>query len=238
MNDYMNNLKKSIIDYANSDKEYGWLEIEHEGKVYKFPKRAVIHAVFGNSYAIAKLMPEYEPFSDIDLKMINDNMFHSDAWIGAGLDIEKAYDYDIPEREVWHKATFEIEKEFKSLCDFDFTILANGIKETHFNASVYDFEPLKENQWSSTHIDCADKPKDNHGQLRCIVIPHAGIEYDLAARNADMIITEAGGKLSHLSTVSREKGKLIIRIDDACEKFPRFTRFWINLDELRLSLSV
>jgi len=237
--DYIDELKFNITNYANNDEECGWFVIEHEGETFSFPKRAIMWAVFGNSNAISKLLPEYEAFSDYGLKMQGDNVFHTDCWLGAGFDIEDAYEHNTKESQAWVNAMYQIEHSFEDLLSFDFIILANELKtkENLMNARVYQYDkPLGKNSWSSTHIDCADKPSENHGQLRCIVIPNASVEYDLAVRNADIIITETGGKLSHLATVSREKGKLMIRMDDAVERFPNFTKFWINLDDLSLEL--
>jgi hypothetical protein len=66
------------------------------------------------------------------------------------------------------------------------------------------------------------------------VIPNASIQYDLAARNADVIITEVGGSLAHLAIVSREKGKILLRVDNAVERFPYWTKLRVDLDTLKL----
>ena len=71
--------------------------------------------------------------------------------------------------------------------------------------------------------------------LKAICLPSAGIEYDLLAQNADVIITEIGGPLVHLATVSREKGKLLIRVDNACEKFKPFSLLNLDLGEMTLA---
>jgi len=227
-------LRQEIITYADKDSEHGWLVIRHEGKQHKFTKRALIHNVFEKMAPLQDLLPEYTPFSPPGLKLQMDDRYHSDVWLGAGFDLDDVYD-DSDDKDAYYEAIIAIEDEFHKITEFDFTILANGMDMDHIRCAVFEFDPpLKKDSWSNTHVDSADKPNTDFDDRRCIVIPHAGIEYDLPARNADVIITEQGGKLSHLSTVSREKGKLLIRMDNAIERFPIFSRFTIDLEKLTL----
>lgn len=70
-----------------------------------------------------------------------------------------------------------------------------------------------------------------------IGLPHAGMEYDLLTSNADIIITEVGGKLAHLSKVAGERQQALIKIPNACKRFPTFTKMSFNFYQLKLSLS-
>ena len=229
-------LRAAIIEFADNDTEYGWTTVYSEGKNYRFPKRALMHHVFRKMKPVQDMLPEYEAFSPYGCKMGGDDPFHTDCWLGAGFDIETAYDYGTPEHDAYHEASWAIEREMKKKFTFDFVVLADGLTSnidlSYLNFNVFQYDgPLKENVWSSTHIDCADPPEDEWGPYRAVCIPHAGIEYDLACRNADVIITEKGGPLAHLSTVSRERGKLLIRVDNAIERFPFYSRLRIDLDD-------
>lgn len=231
-------LRQQIVEFADNDGEYGWLPV---GK-FRFPKRALIHHVFGNMPPLKDLLPSYTAFSPVGLKLPLDNQFHSDLWIGAGFDLSDTYNRGSNETEALHEAVFLIEEEMKELVTFDFTILANNLKndgsirDTVITVHVYQYDgPLEKNQWSNTHIDCAEKPTKWWNHKRGIVVPHAGMEYDLAVRNAEVIITEVGGPLAHLAIVSREKGKLLIRVPDAVKRFPRFSKLSIDLNNLTLT---
>jgi len=233
--EYIEELQMQIHEYADDDEEYGWLIIRGESGTWRFPKRALIWYVFGGMTAMRDLLPEYEAFSPSGLKLQMDNRYHTDVMIGAGFGIDGTYDHGSDQNEALHEAVRQIEDEFKELRHFDFTILANAQSRKYFRCQVFDHEP-KENPNSTTnyHIDDQDPPKDKYDTLRAICIPNASIKYDLAARNADVIITEVGGELAHLAIVSREKGKLLIRVEGAVKKFPYWSKLRIDLDEMTL----
>lgn len=229
-----------IREFANQDTEHGWFEHVHEGKLYKFPKRAFLHYLFGNSPCARALLPEYKAFASRGFKMSGDNPFHTDVWLGAGFPLELAYKHSSLECEVFAEAGYALELAMRTKMSFDFTILANNLpaKIGRYGISIMVYESLEKlppNTTSNIHILCQDKRRKSiETELRAIVIPRAGIEFDLVAQNADVIITEAGGPLTHLATVSREKGKLLIRIEDAVRKFPPFTKLRLNLNDLSL----
>lgn len=233
-------IRQEVIEYANNDKEHGWLTVHHEGRNYKFPKRALVHHVFDRMKPMAKLIPPYEAFSPSGVKLQMDDPFHTDVLLGAGFDLDDAYKHRSDENEALHEAIRMIEDEYREKMRFDFTILANGFLHkdlTYFSAEVYEYDgPLPKHTWSSRHIDSAKKPKDIHSTARCLVIPNASVEYQIACTNADVIITEVGGQLAHMAIVSREMGKLLLRVDNALEKFPPGSKFWIDLEELTLKV--
>lgn len=232
MSEYIEELTTQISEYADNDKEHGWLTV---GK-FRFPKRALIWYVFGKMHAMRDLLPEYEAFSFPGIKLQNDNVYHSDVLIGAGFDLDQTYTHDeSPENDALRDAEEQIEDEFQKLRRFDFTILAASHPRKRFHCMVYDHEPKEApDSWSNIHIDDQDPPEGDWDDLRAICIPFASKDYDLVARNADVIITEVGGELAHLAIVSREMGKILIRVTDACTKFPIFTKLRIDLDRMTL----
>lgn len=234
-------LRAEVIEYADNDKEHGWLSVTtDEGFTCKFPKRALIHHVFDRMHPMADLIPPYKAFSPSGVKLQMDDPFHTDLWLGAGFDIDEAYKHGSDKTDALHDAIRMIEDEYREKMTFDFTILANGFEHkdiTHFSAEVFEYDgPLRKGVWSSRHIDCADKPKNRHSTARCIVIPRASVEFQIMCTNADVIITEVGGSLAHMAIVSREQGKLLLRIDDAIKRFPPWSKFWIDLNDLSLKV--
>jgi hypothetical protein len=234
-------LKQKITQFANADGEFGWVKTQVDGKPYKFPKRALMWYIFGNSSPIIPLLPKYTPICGHGYKMQGDNPYHSDAWLGGGLCLDKAYKREGAEPQdlqAFSQAKDLVEDEMQDIISFDFTVLANGLKNiTSANLSVYEaLKTLPPNSTSSSHILCQEsKPRSRYfPQLNAICLPHAGMEFDLVAQKADVIICETGGKLAHLAIVSREQGKLLIRVDNACKRFPVFTKLDIDLNQLTL----
>lgn len=239
-------LRQEIAQFADQDTELGWHEEVYEGKLYKFPKRALLWSVFRQSSAIRKLLPAYKPFSHRGMKMAGDCPFHSDTWIGAGLDPDQAYEDDLDKHDeagraaiaAFQEAKNSVEYAMRDQFSFDFVVLANGRRDTSPFLSVFVYEamaPLPANTYSSIHIQCQKPEKRRNGGLKAICLPDASVKYDVVAKNADVIITEQGGPLVHLATVSRETGKLLIRVDNAMEKFPPFSTLSINLNTLKIS---
>lgn len=237
----MQQLINAIRTFADQDTEYGWFEFVYEQSLYKFPKRAFMHYLFHKSPTARALIPAYKARSPSGLKMHNDNPFHTDVWLGAGFALESAYEHNSVENTIFYEACYALTDELQSLLSFDFTVLANGLpkhlQRQFFTIQLYEcMEPLPANTTSNIHILCQNKPHWRTSTLRAIAIPHAGIEFDLVAQNADVILTEAGGPLAHLATVSREKGKLLLRVPDACNRFPPFTTLSVNLPQMRLTV--
>jgi hypothetical protein len=232
-------LREQICNYADSDAGYGWWTYHDGDKNYQFPYRAMLHYVFGQSPVTAQQLPDYKAFSPPGLKMQNDDPFHSDVWIGAGLAIDTAYAVGYDDNEIFYDARSAFEDAHTNIMTFDFTVLANGLKKSvkAFNFTVYDYDPpLEKGSWSSAHIESAPEAKYDSllPELSAICIPHAGVEFDLAARHADVIITEKGGKLCHLATLAKESGRILIRVDNATSRFPTFSKLQCSLVRMAL----
>jgi phosphohistidine swiveling domain-containing protein len=206
--------RQRVIDYANNDKEYGWKHLEDkEGNVLKVPGRAFLHFAIGRGSYMSRvkdkdtILPEYTPIASTGLKMMNDDPLHTDCWLGAGLPLDSAYDHESWQHKVFFEKMFDVQSTY---FEDDFNILNSAgkkeIKGTVVNPYNYETVPKGE---------------------RILVIPHLGVEFEVAALQCDAIICETGGKLAHLATVGREMGMPIIRIENAVVAFalPRKIEF-------------
>lgn len=194
--------KRKIVEYADNDKQYGWKHLEDKnGNTLKVPTRAYMHFALGRSKFRneALILPEYEAISCSDLKMGGDNPLHTDAWLGAGLELDKAYDHDSWQYKLFFNHVWDLQDKF---FDNDFNILNRS--------NIKAFQGITVNPYNFENV-----PK---GQ-RILVIPHLGVEFEVAALQCDAIICETGGKLAHLAIVGREFGIPIVRIEDATLKF-------------------
>lgn len=153
------------------------------------------------------ILPEYNVISPRGLKMMNDNPLHTDCWLGAGLPLDTAYDHESWQNRLFFEKMFEVQSTY---FEHDFNIL-NSAKKTEIKGTIvnpYNYEMI---------------PKGE----RILVIPHLGVEFEVAALQCDAIICETGGKLAHLTTVGREMGIPIIRMENAVIAFaiPRKIEF-------------
>lgn len=214
-------LRQQITDFANNDAEFGWHEYkfhsEERGQymTLRAPKRALM--AFALSRTCAKhLAPGYKPFSPIGMKLGVDSPLHTDVWLGCGLDIgESVYDPNSVDNAAFMEMMFEMQK---SLLGYEFQVLTNGGKQDVYGRLVGP---------DATDIE----PED------ILLVPHAGVEFDMPAREACAVICEVGGKLAHLVTVCREDNKPIVRVPDAMKILRPGMRVALDLEKGTLSIS-
>ena len=204
-------LRANITEYANADTEYGWYTYHWTSTLtgtpsltLKAPKRALFCYALSKAKA-SHLMPDYDAISPPDMKLSDDNPFHTDVWLGCGFAIDdKTYDRTNPHYIAVLDMMYQVQKEF---LNFEVQVLAHG-------PEVY-----------GEIVFPGDTDINQHSIL---VIPHAGVEFELDALKAGAIICEIGGKLAHLVTVCREMSKAILRMPDASVLLKKGQRATVN----------
>lgn len=216
-------LRQQICAAADAD-EAGWLVVPYVDsnglqKDIRIPRKPLVSLAYRQA-----CLPDatgYVPLSPRGLKMPNDDAAHTDAWLGTGMDLALAYEMQQPEVWAFYDALFDLQKDLLSLKDF--AILNRGGSDF-----VRGYVTTPENIF---------KLKKTHPDERFVlVVPHAGVEYDLAAREACAVITGAGGRLAHLVTVSRERDVPIIRVENALTAVLADRYLSIDLKEGTLTL--
>jgi phosphohistidine swiveling domain-containing protein len=194
-------LRESIVAFADTDAEYGWQEYRWKDETdgtymtLRAPKRA-LHCYALSQTTAHKLMPEYKAFSPDSFKTSDDNQYHTDVWLGCGFALDaNTYKHDSREYRAILDLMFEVQR---TLLNFEVQVLARGPEVT---GKVVFF----------------DTPEIDKSCI--LVVPHAGVEFELQAMAAGAVISEAGGRLAHLVTVCREQSKPILRMDGACSTF-------------------
>lgn len=194
------------------DVEYGWLELSAYDKeagrqvTLKVPRRAFICAALGRARA-RDLMPDYEPVCPYGLKMPGDDRFHTDSWLGAGMDLEKAYDETLPEQRLFMSELYAMQEKMLSQ---DFHVLARP-EESFFTGPVVHDPALADSE-------------------SILVLKAAAPQYADAALRSKAVIVETGSALAHLVVVSREAKVPVVRVDNALLHFPLGCRAAIDFN--------
>jgi phosphohistidine swiveling domain-containing protein len=146
------------------------------------------------------------------MKMVNDNRYHNDWVVGAGLNL------DIYEDRKFIRAQDRMALKYqKSLLGFEVQVLCGTGK---VKAQVFHPEP------------------NGHCPMGCIaVIPHAGVEYYQAAKFARAVIAERGGKMAHLAIVGLEEGFKVVVQPKARQMYPSGTEVTVDCDKGKVDIS-
>jgi len=64
-----------------------------------------------------------------------------------------------------------------------------------------------------------------------IVIPHGGEAYHIPGMKCKAIITEMGNRLCHLAIVTREFGKVMVKMPNALEELKDVEHVWIRCND-------
>lgn len=211
-------LRERVAAFADQDAEYGWQDYrwrDPKDGTYlslRAPKRA-LHCYALSKTSAYRLMPAYQAISPESFKTAEDNPFHTDVWLGCGFALDAAtYRHDSREYRAILDLMFEVQKD---LLDFEVQVLARGPEIT------------------GTVVHAGSDKIDRN----CIlVVPHAGVEFELQAMAAGAVICEAGGRLAHLVTVCREQDKPILRMDGACAKLTPGQTLTVHPDTGRVTV--
>ena len=217
---FVEGIRERVVAFANNDADYGWHEFkfhhEESGRyvTLKAPKRALTAFALSRTTA-SHLAPGYTPFSPVGMKMRVDNPLHTDVWLGCGLSLDDSvYDHDSLENAAFMEMMYEMQK---ALLGYEFHVLTSGGKQEVYGRIVGP---------DARGIE----PED------ILLVPHAGVEFDLQAREAGAVICEVGGKLAHLVTVCREDNKPIVRVPDAMKILRPGMRVTLDLQKGKLDI--
>jgi len=211
-------MRDDVVAFADADSEFGWLELsayDDQAKrnvQLRVPHRAFICAALDRAQA-QHLMPEYAPRCPTGLKLMNDDPYHSDAWLGAGMEVETAYNRELPEQRLFMDKLYELQRK---RLGFAFDVLARGKEDYVTGTVIHDPELASEES--------------------ILVVKTAAPEYAPAAVKCKAVIVETGSKLAHLVVVSREEAISVIRTENAVEKFPQGHQVSINFSAGTVSL--
>lgn len=144
-------------------------------------------------------LPLWQTVSPIGLKMMNDDPYHTDWVIGAGLDPEdrSLLYYPSPIADAAMKLSHELQDQFDEPSDVH--VLVDG---PYVSGTVYH-----------------GRKKKPSPDGAIVVLPNLHPDYLEAIVDAAAVITEEGGAVAHLAQVGRERNLPIVRIERALQRF-------------------
>lgn len=176
------------------------------------------------------LLPKWESVSPVGLKWMNDDTYHSDWMIGAGIDVWSWHGNrrrEIEEDKDLIRAATDLQWELQmEMLGFECAVLSGTGRVEGFVIHPNANEGLNLKLGPNVFVG-------HHKDVRVIVIPHAGPEYVQAAeeirQRGGAVITERGGKMAHLVNIGREQNMKIVRAQDALQRFPNHMT-WVTVD--------
>jgi len=194
-------LRVAILEQANGDLlDLAWPATERtEAGAVKVPRAPFLHWAFARMKMFESQLPPWKPMSPIGLKMLNDDPFHTDWVIGAGLDPEdrSLLYYPSPIADAAMQLSHDLQDKFDEPSDVH--VLVDG---PYASGTVHHGRKKK---------PCPD------GAI--VVLPNLHPDYLEAIVDAAAVITEEGGAVAHLAQVGRERNLPIVRIAGALDRF-------------------
>lgn len=174
----------------------------------RYPYELALRYALARTNAVGLTQP-WRSVSERGLKMASDSSLHTDLWLAMGFDLDGGeYITTDHNSSVFYRLISELQYR---VAGFEMTIINGGGLST-FKGKVVT----------------PDSAKITKNDI--LVIPTAGVEFDVIARKAGVVICSVGSRMAHLAVVGREAGLPLIRIDEAHTKFVDGMSMEINFD--------
>lgn len=209
--------RKRVMELADKVPD-GWLELKSFDKeagrnvTLKIPRLAFECAALDRAKAF-HLMPDYAPVCPSGLKLMNDCAYHTDAWLGTGQPLDKAYDSDCPEQRLFMAALYDYQR--KTL-NYEVDVLSRGSKDFVHGQVIHD--------------------PSEAGSGKILIVSEASAELAPAAALCEGVVCEKGSRLAHLVVVLREEGLPVLRKDNATHLFREGMRLGLEVSEGRITV--
>jgi phosphohistidine swiveling domain-containing protein len=236
-----------VVEQA--DKTGGWYELplrseelpDYNPPFVRVPKNAFLRwALRGFRFEdFGKTPPEWDNVAPSGWKMSMDDPYHTDWLLGAGIDLDEAYEHkydwktknqNISLGEAAMKAAYNVKGDIvKDWTGVEFSFLARG--DTDYV--------------SGTIVHAKPNQKVAAGSIA--IVPNAGPDYYITMMSAckpgehdrqGAIICETGGKLAHLSITGREQKCTVLMVPGALKKYRDGDFLSIDLDSGKITLSL
>lgn len=162
------------------------------------PRAPFLHWAFGRMKIFAAHLPSWQVVSPMNMKMTNDNPYHTDWVIGAGLDPENY-------RLIYYPGP---------IAEAALT-LASKLQDQFHRPGVH---VLVDGPHALGFVEHG-KPNLPVSEGAIVVLPNLDPKYLVATAHAAAVITEAGGATCHLAQICRDRSLPIVLMPNALTTF-------------------
>jgi phosphohistidine swiveling domain-containing protein len=195
-------VRQKIVQQA--DVGVGWMTLKHGDKKLRVPKAPFINWALHRTPQ-ANQAPDWDYVSPSDWKQTNDDRYHTDWVVGAGIPLDDWMDDSL--RSSAENEMFKLQEQARG------PIEPEVVEERAFRTGI--LSPGGNVRGRAVHLRRGDKAP---GAI--LILPNLHPDYLEAALEAQAIITEVGGRMAHLVTVLRPQGMPILFLTNARKKVP------------------
>jgi phosphohistidine swiveling domain-containing protein len=165
----------------------------------KVPRAPFLHWAFARMKMFEEQLPPWQTVCPPGMKMMNDDPYHTDWVVGAGLDPDdrSLLYYPGPVADAAMQLAHELQDKFDKPSPVH--VLVDG---PHAIGPVHH-----------------GKRKKPCPAGAIVVLPNLHPDYVITIEDAVGVITEEGGAVAHLAQVGRERNLPIVRIENALKRF-------------------
>jgi phosphohistidine swiveling domain-containing protein len=174
-------------------------EVRVPAGAVKVPRAPFLHWAFARMKMFEEQLPPWQTVCPPGMKMMNDDPYHTDWVVGAGLDPDdrSLLYYPGPVADAAMQLAHELQDKFDKPSPIH--VLVDG---PHAIGPVHH-----------------GKRKKPCPAGAIVVLPNLHPDYVITIEDAVGVITEEGGAVAHLAQVGRERNLPIVRIENALKRF-------------------
>lgn len=211
-------MQKLIREQASGE----FTEVPFQGRILSIPTAPLLNWALLEYKKGWELSPmKWDCIARPGMKIVGDDPYHTDWWIGAGLPLDKVYRHWAIDCSDYITLQIDLQEQLQEkYLKFEITVLSVGNGMGVYGETLL-FDPKKQQ-------DFTDK---------IAVMKSADARHWDKVQNAKAIICETGGAMAHMVSLANEQGVVIVREKNATTKYNFSISLTINTTNGTIRLS-